>query len=407
MSITNLAEGIYKISANIEEILFEEVWEIPNGVSLNSYIVKGEKTAIIDGVCGWDGVPETLFELLDQMDISVESIDYFVINHMEPDHTGWIEQLKKIKPDMQVVISFAGEKLLEAFFGKLDNVHIVKNGDIIDLGGRALKFISTPNVHWPDTMITIDSLTKTAFTCDLYGTFGSVHKDKSYDDLLNNEELEFYEKEAVRYYSNILASYSQFVIKATDKLLLEGVKIIAPGHGLVYRKNVNQITDDYLRYASYQTGIAKKEIVLLWGSMYGMTEKAVKYIEKQLTDKGINVKSHNVVKDSWGTVLASTWEATGIILAMPTYENKMYPPMAAVLEEILKKKVDNRIAFRLGSYGWAGGAEKELKAIMERNNANWQFLESVEFKGAPLNSHFEAIDKRLDELVTLIEKKLS
>ena len=102
MSITKTTDGIYKLSTNIEDILFEGIWEIPNGVSLNSYVVKGQKTALIDGFCGWDGVPETFFAALDQMEVPLNTVDYIIINHMEPDHSGWIEDIKKIKDDVQI-----------------------------------------------------------------------------------------------------------------------------------------------------------------------------------------------------------------------------------------------------------------------------------------------------------------
>ncbi|TCT16999.1 flavorubredoxin [Natranaerovirga pectinivora] len=399
MNITTVAEGIYQLSVNVENILFEGLWEIPNGVSLNSYIIKGEKTAIVDGVCGWDGVPESLFALLDKMDINPESIEYLIVNHMEPDHSGWIENFKKINSNFKVVSTAKAAELLDGFYGHTDNIIMVKDDDTLDLGnGRVLTFKEIPNVHWPDTMATFDTLTGTLFSCDAFGAFGSV-TDGNYDDLLKEEEIDFYENEAVRYYSNIVGAFSLQVKKAIEKCSQLPIKIIAPGHGIVWRKNPNKILEDYERYASYSKGPAKEEITIIWGSMYGMTEKAVRYVEKVLKEEGIKVNVHQVPEDSWGTVLASVWNSTGIILAMPTYEYKMFPPVAAVLEEIGKKKVLNRKVFRFGSYGWSGGAQKELDEIVTRLRMNWEFLEPVEFKGSASEEELELIGERAKDLV--------
>lgn len=405
MSISQVTEGIYKLTTNIEDILFEGLWEIPDGVSLNSFVVKGKKTAIIDGFCGWDGVPETFFKTLDEMDVTLETVDYIIINHMEPDHSGWIEEIKEIREDITIICSKMSEKLLDAFYGFKGNIRTVKDGDTLDLGnGRVLEFYTTTNVHWPDAIVTFDTLSGTLFSCDIFGSYGSIDND-GYDDNFTKKELAFFENEAIRYYANIVATFSTFAQKALDKCSLLPIKIVAPGHGIVWREDPKKIIDDYQRYVSYQKGPAKKEITLIWGSMYGMTEKGVKKIIETLNKLNVKVNIHNVPEDSWGLVLGSVWSSDGIILAMPTYENKMFPPMAAVLEELAKKKVHNRSAFRIGSYGWSGGAEKELVEIMEKYKTNWSFLPSVEFKGSPSEEDFSNIEESVIKLVKILEEK--
>ena len=399
MNVTKVSDDTYLLSVNVENILFEGLWEIPNGVALNSYIIKGEKTAIIDGVCGWDGVPESLFVLLDKLNIDPKSIEYLIINHMEPDHSGWIEDFKKINPNFKVVCSKKSAELLDAFYGHTENVTVVTDDDTLDLGnGHILKFVEIPNVHWPDTIATFDTLTGTLFSCDAFGSFGNA-TESNYDDMLKSDDIDFYENEAVRYYANIVAAFSMPVKKAIDKCSTLPIKIIAPGHGIVWRENPNKIIEDYIRYASYQKGPAKEEITLIWGSMYGMTEKAVNYVVKVLEEENIKFNVHRVPEVSWGTVLASAWNSTGIILAMPTYEYKMFPPMAAVLEELGKKKVFGRKAFRFGSYGWSGGAQKELDEIMNKYCMKWDFIEPVEFKGSPRDEDLQLIETRVRDLV--------
>ena len=141
--------------------------------------------------------------------------------------------------------------------------------------------------------------------------------------------------------------------------------------------------------------------------MYGMTEKAVKYVIDVLEQEKITYHVHRVPEDSWGTVLASVWTSTGVILAMPTYEFKIFPPMAAVLEEIGKKKAFNRKAFRFGSYGWSGGAEKDLMEIMDKYSMNWDFLESVEFRGIPREDDLKLIGERVRELVKIVRETVN
>ena len=141
MNITSAADGIYRLSANAEDILFEGLWPIPNGVSMNSYIVQGEKTAIIDGVCGWDGVPQTLFSQFEQAGIDVNSIDYVVINHMEPDHSGWLEDFRKIRPDFTIVTSKKAVPMLESFYG----IH----NRVIEVGKTATPLTWAQGGSWP------------------------------------------------------------------------------------------------------------------------------------------------------------------------------------------------------------------------------------------------------------------
>lgn len=407
MNLTTVSKDTYQLSVNVENILFEGLWEMPNGVSLNSYIIKGEKTAIVDGVCGWDGVPESLFALLDRLEIAPESIQYLIINHMEPDHSGWIEDFKKINSHFEIICTQKGKELLDAFYQHTDHITCVTDDDTLDLGnGHVLSFTEIPNVHWPDTMVTLDTLTGTLFSCDAFGSFGKV-TESNYDDLLTQTELDFYENEAVRYYSNIIAAFSLQVQQAITKCETLAIKVIAPAHGLVWRKNPRKIIEDYVRYAAYQKGPAKEEITLIWGSMYGMTETAVKHVVRMLEEDGITTHVHQVPKDSWGTVLASVWTSTGIILAMPTYEFKMFPPMAALLEELGKKKVHNRIAFRFGSYGWSGGAQKELDEIVTRLRMNWEFLEPVEFKGAVREEDMHLLEERIRAIVKEVKARVN
>ncbi len=402
MKTTEVTEGIFRLSANVEDILFEGIWPIPNGVSMNSYIVKGTKAAIVDGVCDWDGVPQTLYDQLDRMQIDINDLDYVIMNHLEPDHSGWFRSFLQLRSDVTVITSEKGAELVKHFYGYEGDIRAVKTGDTLDLGeGRVLLFAEIPNVHWPETIATYDTKSKTLLPCDAFGSFGSIG-EKMYDDQLDEQELAFFEQEATRYYANIVGPFSAFVQRAIDKLKDIEIKIIAPGHGIVWRRNPAKIVGDYIRYASYSKGPAKTDVTVLYASMYGMTARGIDPVIEGLRSEGVTVHVHRLPEAPWGDALASVWQSSGVVVAAPTYEYKMFPPMAALLEELGRKKALNRKAFSFGSYGWSGGAQKELAEITERNRMNWDFLEPVEFRGAPTSEHLELIRQRGKELAVKV-----
>lgn len=400
-----IADGIHMLTMNVEDILFEGIWEIANGVALNSYIVQGEKNAIIDGVIGWDGIPETLYENLEEIGVDPRNIDYLIVNHMEPDHSGWISNFRKVKDDFTIICTDKAAKMVSSFYGE-DKIRIVKEGDTLDLGnGKVLSFHLVPNVHWPDTMYTYERSTKTLFSCDMFGAFGRM-VDHCFDDELTPEEIDFFETEGIRYYSNVMATFTSNVRKAIEKAKSLEIDIIAPGHGPVYRKNPQKIMDDYYRFSQYAEGAGKNEITILWGSMYGMTAKAVEHVEKVLQREGVKYNKLEMPLESESEMIATVFKSAGIIIAAPTYEYKLFPPVAAALSEIGRKKITGKVAFRFGSYGWSGGAEKELNEIIERNKMNWSFIESVEFEGAPKEEDLAKIEAKVLELIEKMKEKV-
>ncbi|NLP00656.1 MAG: FprA family A-type flavoprotein [Clostridiaceae bacterium] len=405
MKKIKIANGIHMLTMNVEDILFEGIWEIANGVTLNSYIVQGEKTAIIDGVINWDGVPETLYANLEEIGVDPQNIDYLIVNHMEPDHSGWISSFRKIKDDFTVICTEKAAKMVASFYGE-DKIRVVKEGDTLDLGkGKVLSFHPVPNVHWPDTMYTYERETKTLFSCDMFGTFGRMG-DHCFDDELTSEETDFFESEGIRYYSNVMATFTPSLRKAIDKAKALEINIIAPGHGPVYRKNPQKIIDDYSRFSLYADGAGKNEVTILWGSMYGMTKKAVNFVEDILKREGIKYNKLEMPLESESEMVATVFKSAAIIIGAPTYEYNLFPPVAAALNELGRKKITGKTAFRFGSYGWSGGAEKELKEIIERNKMNWGFIESVEFEGAPKEEDLKKVEAGILELIEKMREKI-
>lgn len=401
MNKTQINDGIFMVSMNIHDMLFESMWELPDGVSMNSYIVKGEKTAIIDGVIGWDGVPETLYENLEEIDIDPETIDYLIVNHMEPDHSGWIEHFKKINTDFTIVTTEKGRELLLSFYGNDVDVKVVEDGDTIDLGGgRTLSFHPSPNVHWPETMMTYETSTKTLFPCDMYGAFGTM--DVSYfDDEMTEEDEAFFEKETIRYFSNVMTTYAPMVRRAIRKTRELDIDMVAPGHGPIYRKHPEKIVDIYERCTEYAKGKGKREVTVLWGSMYGMTGKAVEHAINVLEREGVTVNNIRVPQTSQSEMVTSVFKSAGVIIAGSTYEYKMFPPVAHAIDELGRKKIKGKTAYHFGSYGWSGGAKKDLEKIFDTYKMNWDITDSYEFEGAPFEADYDKVE---EGVMNLIEK---
>lgn len=232
-----LAQGVYRVHAQIgTRDLFEGIWPLPNGVLLNSYIVKGtQKTALIDLVKDWEGAVHEITTQINALGIQINQIDYLILNHMEPDHTGSLADLKRKYPNLEILCTKKAVPMVKAFYDIEANVRAVSSGDTLDLGGHVLRFEETPNIHWPETMMTYDMNTGILFSCDAFGSFGRY--EHCFDDELDEKEWDLLIGETVRYYANIVSSFSQFVKRGISKLASLDIKMVAPSHGIVWRKN--------------------------------------------------------------------------------------------------------------------------------------------------------------------------
>ncbi|MGM0431765.1 MAG: FprA family A-type flavoprotein [Spirochaetota bacterium] len=381
MKAAEIVPGIYRVGADIgNRDLFEGIWPLPYGVSLNSYVVKGEQVALIDLVKDWEGAAEELTAQLQSIDVTLQDIDYLILNHMEPDHTGWLKEMHQNNPSLQILCSKKAVPLVKAFYGIEDQVKAVKSGDTLDLGGKQLIFEETPNIHWPETMMTFEPESGILFSCDAFGSFGKVG-ERVFDDQLTPEDREFVRGETERYYANIVSTFSSFVERGLNKLKDLDVKVVAPSHGVVWRTHPEDIIDDYRRLASYKDGKAEKEITVIWSSMYGNTEQLLNPILNGLESTGIPVHVHRVPQEHVSFVLASAWRSSGIVIGTPTYEYRMFPPMYAVLDILERSHVNNRKVMRFGSYGWSGGAKKQFDQFIE--TMKWECIGSIEYQGAP------------------------
>ncbi len=401
MEAVKIAENIYRISANIENTdLFEGIWPIPDGVSLNSYLITGDKTVLIDLMKDWDGAPVKMKDQLNSISIAIPDIDYLIVNHMEPDHTGWMKEFLQQNPELEIYTTKKAVPLFRAFYGIENNLHAIESGETLDLGKNlVLQFEETPNIHWPETMMTYEKYNGVLFSCDAFGSFGSV-KDAVFDDQLSEEENKFFYDESLRYYSNIVSTFSFAVEKAIKKLAGLKVNVVAPSHGIIFRKNPGEIIERFQKFAGYMNGPAEKEITVIWSSMYGNTEKLLEHVLTGIRSKNVPITVHRVPQEHVSYVLASAWKSAGLVLGMPTYEYRMFPPMAHVLDIFDRSHVKNKKVLRFGSFGWSGGAQKQLDELTK--NLKWAFLDPVEFQGAPGDDDKKLACERGQELADLV-----
>jgi anaerobic nitric oxide reductase flavorubredoxin len=400
MHPTKIVDGIYKLGVNLPKTkLFEGLWPIPKGASINGYLVQGDKTALIDLVQDFRDFPKEYQAELAEIGVDQNKISYLIVNHMEPDHTGWLGKFIKLNPHVTIYCTAKTVPMLASFYDVADNIVAVKTGDTLDLGGgKILEFFETPNVHWPETMMVFERSSGVLFSCDAFGGYGAVSSDKSFDDTLDEQSLQEFETEALRYYANIVASFSSFVLKAITLLKDLPIKAIAPSHGIIWRKDPERIVNLYTQFAHYSLSAGdSKKIILIWGSMYGNTERSLGTIREIVQKAGITLYEHRAPDEEIGMALADIWQSKGVILAMPTYEYQMFPPIAHVLDDCFRKKMFNKHCLRIGSYGWVGGAEKEVKQWGEK--LKWQMQPSIEWAGSPSEDDLAKITQGIHALI--------
>lgn len=356
--------------------LFEGLWPISReGVSYNAYLIRDEKRAMIDLAKAFktDEFFDQVAEVTD-----LQAIDYIVLNHMEPDHSGVLRTLLRIAPQATLLGSDKTKAMLESFYGITKNVRVVQDGETLALGKHTLQFFSTPFVHWPETIMTYDTAQHVLFSCDGFGGYGAL-RGALFDD--DGVDLSFYEQEALRYYANIVAKFSRMVLRAIEKLANVPVEMIAPSHGLIWRKDPGRIVELYRRWAGYATGPGEAGITLIYSSMYGNTDKMMNAVAQGISHEGLPLDIFDATRTDVSYILPFLWTRSGVMVGAPTYEGALFPPMAHTLDTALRKGVRNRKVARFGSYGWSGGAQKEFEKIVAE--LGWENLGLFEFVGTP------------------------
>ena len=357
--LKEIADKVYYVGVNDrQKALFENMWPLPYGVSYNSYLIVDEKTVLIDtvDVCYSDIFLKKVADALDG-----RSLDYLVVNHMEPDHAGSIRLLRQQYPDVQIVGNNKTFGMLEGYHGIKEGLFEVKEGDTLNTGRHELVFYMAPMVHWPETMMTFDETDGVLFSGDGFGCFGTV--DGGFLDTRIN--VDKYWGEMVRYYSNIVGKYGSPVQKALQKLGGLPISAICSTHGPVWTENIAKVIGIYDRLSRYD---ADEGVVIAYGSMYGNTEQMAEAIAEELSAQGVkNIVMHNVTKSHPSYIIADIFRYKGLIIGSPTYSNQIFPEVEALLSKILLREVKGRYLGYFGSFAWAGAAVKRLAEFAEKS----------------------------------------
>jgi len=348
-----ITNKIYYVGVNDRnKSLFEGLWPLPNGVSYNSYLIDDDIVCLIDTV-EVDFFTQYMEHIREV--IGDKPIDYLVINHMEPDHSGSIALIKKYYPEIKIIGNKKTFGMMEGFYGISGDEIEVKNGDTIDLGHHTLSFVFTPMVHWPETMVTLDTTYNVLFSGDAFGCFGALNGAIIDADM----NCDTFWLEMVRYYSNIVGKYGTPVQNALKKLA--GVKLdyICATHGPVWHEYIQKVMDMYDRMSRYET---EEGLVICYGTMYGNTERAAEVIARAASEAGIkNIVMYNVSKTHHSYIIRDVFRYKGLIVGAPTYNTGLYHEMDVLLSELSGKDIKDHCLGWFGSFGWASKAVAEIQ----------------------------------------------
>lgn len=381
---TEITNGIHYVGVNDRhKHIFEGLWPLPYGVSYNSYIIADEKIALVDTV-----EADFFTQYLDNIRsvIGDRPIDYIIVNHMEPDHSGSLTLIKKYYPNAKIVGNKKTFGMMQGFYrvgNDADGDTLeVKNGDTLQLGSHTLAFTLVPMVHWPETMVTLDTTANVLFSGDAFGCFGALNG--AYIDAEMNCDI--YWDEMLRYYSNIVGKYGTPVQQALKKLAGVKMDYICSTHGPVWHEHVERVVGMYDRLSRYE---GADGLVIAYASMYGNTERAAEVIARAASEAGVkNIIMHDVSRTHHSYIIADIFRYRALILGAPTYNNGLYPQMESLLSELAGRDMKNRLLGWFGSFSWAG---KAVKTIGEWNETRLHF----EPVGTPVE-----IKQSLDEATT-------
>ena len=354
MKDTVISNDIKYIGVDDKKIdLFESQYILPKGVSYNSYLIKDEKNVVMDTVD--KRASEEWIENLERT-LNGEKIDYLVISHLEPDHAGNIGYLAKKYPEMKLIGNAKTFQMLVQFFS-IENLEerkiVVKEGDEINLGKHTLQFFMAPMVHWPEVMVTYEKTEKILFTADGFGKFGALDTDEEWAC------------EARRYYFNIVGKYGMQVQALLKKAATLDIKMICPLHGPILKENLGYYINKYDIWSSYKP--EEEGVFIAYASMYGYTKQAVEKLVEILKEKGIEkISTTDLSRDDMAEAVEDAFKYDKMILAAPSYNAGVFPPMQEFLYHLQSKNYQNRKIGIIENGSWAPSAAKTMKEIISK-----------------------------------------
>lgn len=373
--------------------LFESQYILPNGVSYNSYLIKDKKNLVMDTVD-----KRALKEWIENLEknLNGENVDYLVISHLEPDHAGNIGYLAKKYPQMKLIGNEKTFKMLIQFFD-IENLEerkiIVNEGDKINIGNHTLQFFMAPMVHWPEVMVTYEETEKILFTADGFGKFGALDTNEEWDC------------EARRYYFNIVGKYGMQVQALLKKAATLDIKMICPLHGPILKENLGYYINKYDIWSSYKP--EEEGVFIAYASMYGYTKQAVEKLVEILKEKGIEkISTTDLSRDDMAEAVEDAFKYDKMILAAPSYNAGVFPPMQEFLYHLQSKNYQNRKIGIIENGSWAPSAAKTMKEIISKMK-NIEICEpTITIISKMKESNIDELKKLADSITEVRNRKL-
>ncbi len=386
--VKKVTEDLYWIGASDRRLaLFENIYPIPQGVSYNSYLLSDEKTVLLDTVD--KAVSGQFFENLEHV-LGGRSLDYLIVNHMEPDHCATIGEVVLRYPDVKIVGNAKTFTMMKQFFSFDTDAHavVIKEGDTLNTGRHTLTFAMIPMVHWPEAMVTYDTYDKVLFSADAFGTFGALNGNVFADEVdFEGEWL----SDARRYFTNIVGKYGTQVQAALKKASALDIAVICPLHGPIWGENLGWFIEKYQKWSTYTP--EDHAVLILYASIYGNTENTVNVLAGKLADAGekkIAVYDVSVTDPSY--LLSEAFRCDRIVFASPTYNAGIFPKMETLLLELKAHNFQNRKAAVIENGTWAVSAGKQIKEILSSMKNMEIYEETFTVKSSLKEEQMDALD---------------
>lgn len=368
---TELAHGITWVGVeDWDRRIFDALIPLPHGTSYNAYLAVGKsRVALIDTV--GRGFEDQLLAKIGTV-LPPEKIDYVIMNHAEPDHAGAIPAVMSAAPGAQVITTKKGVEMAGALYHIPESRCLaIRDGDTLDLGGKTLRFLEAPWLHWPETMFTLSIEDRVLFTCDFFGAHMAT--DRLFDDEVSDNLI----PEARRYYAEIMMPFARMAAAGLDKAKSVGPKIIAPSHGPVYRRP-ERILEAYERWV--RGNLAAKAVVA-YVSMWQSTERLARAITSSISAEGVEAVPFNLSTADISHVASELVDASAIVLGSPTVLGGLHPTAASLLSLLKVLRPRLKLAAFFGSYGWGGGAATQARSVIETTGC--EIIGTLDIRGTP------------------------
>lgn len=357
--VKKVTDDLYWIGGSDRRLaLFENVYPIPRGVSYNSYVLLDEKTVLLDTVDA--SISGLFFENLEYV-LNGRTLDYLIVNHMEPDHCAVIGEVVRRYPDVKLVCNAKTVPMLKQFFNfpVEDRTVIVKEMDTLCTGKHTFAFVMAPMVHWPEAMVSYDTVDKILFSADGFGTFGAINGNLFADEV--NFERDWLD-DARRYFINIVGKYGVQVQNLLKKAATLEIKMICPLHGPVWRENLGWFIEKYDTWSSYKP--EDQAVMIAYASIYGNTENAAEILASKLADKGVkNIAMYDVSVTDPSVIVSESFRCSHLVFAAPSYNGGIFTKMETVLSELKAHSLQNRTVAIMENGTWAPVAGRQMREI--------------------------------------------